>query len=401
MALIFRNARIITGTGEVIPKGWVVLEGPRIRFVGPANRLGTSKKDQVIDLSGKTILPGLIDCHVHLCMDASPDSMVSFTKEPIALHVLKTARHARLTLEAGVTTIRDMGGRDYVDVAVRDGIRAGLLQGPRMLCSGKMICMTGGYGWQFSREADGPEDLRKAVREQIKAGADVIKMMATGGILTKGVDPGAAQLNAEELTAGVEEARKAGRRTATHAQGKEGILNSLRAGVDSIEHGIFLDDEAIALMVKSKSCLVPTLSPPDRILKGGVKAGIPSSVVDRARTALKNHLDSIVKAYRMKVPIAMGTDAGTPLNHHGENLRELALLLKIGMSPMEAILSATKTAAEVLGLHDQIGTLERGKLADLVVVDGDPLEDITLLQKKEKIRAVMKEGQFYRKDLQA
>ena len=269
MAVIFRNARIITGTGDLIRKGLVVLEGPKIRYAGLEKKVNSSKKDQVFDLSGMTILPGLIDCHVHLCMDGSPDSIASLMKEPIALHALKTAHHARLTLDAGITTIRDMGGRDYVDIAVRNGIRSGLLQGPRMLCSGKMICMTGGYGWRYSREAGGPEDVRKAVREQVKAGADVIKMMATGGILSRGPDPGAAQLNTEELRAGVEEARKAGRRTASHVQGKEGIMNSLRAGIDSIEHGIFLDDETIALMLKSKGCLVPTLSPPYRTLNGG------------------------------------------------------------------------------------------------------------------------------------
>ncbi len=401
MAIIFRNGKIITGTGEIFKKGLVVLAGPIIDYVGPEKRLRTSKNDQIIDLMGNTILPGLIDCHVHLCMDGSPDSMVSLLKESIPILTLKTAHHVRLTLEAGLTTVRDMGGRDYVDISIRDGIRSGLLPGPRMICSGKMICMTGGYGWPYSREADGPEEVRKAVREQIKAGADVIKLMATGGILTKGVDPGAAQLSLEELRAGVEEARKADRRTATHAQGKEGIKNSLRAGIDSIEHGISLDDEAIALMLESKAFLVPTLSPPERIVGEGVKAGIPSSLIERARSAMKRHLDSVVKAYKMKIPIAMGTDAGTPLNRHGENLKELELLVKMGMSPMEAIVSATKTASEVLGLEGKIGTLEKGKLADLIVVDGDPLEDITLLQKQEKIKIILKEGQFYKRHLQA
>ena len=401
MTIIFRNARIITGAGEVIEKGWISLDGPAIDSVEPGERFKTSKKDRVFDLSGKTILPGLIDCHVHLCMDGSPDSMASLLKDSISLVTLKAAHHARLTLEAGITTVRDMGGRDYVDIAIRDGIRSGLLQGPRMVCSGKIVCMTGGHGWPFSREADGPDDVRRAVREQIKAGADIIKLMATGGILTKRVAPGAAQLTLEELRAGVEEARKAERKTAAHAQGKEGIQNSLHAGIDSIEHGIFLDDEAAALMVELKTLLVPTLSAPDRVLRGGVKAGLPSSAVERARSAMKNHLDSIVKAYKMKIPIAMGTDAGTPLNRHGENLRELELLMKVGMTPMEAIISATKTASEVLGLEEEIGTLEKGKLADLIVVDGDPLEDMTVLQKREKIAIIMKEGQFYKKDLRS
>jgi imidazolonepropionase-like amidohydrolase len=396
MAIVFRNGKVITGTGEVIERGMVVVDGPVIAFVGPEKRWRISKKDSVFDLSGKAILPGLIDCHVHLCMDGSSDSMTSLMKEPIALNSLKAARHARLTLEAGITTVRDMGGRDYVDLSLRNAIRGKVVQGPRMLCSGKMVCMTGGYGWQYSQEADGPEGVRKAVREQIKAGADVIKLMATGGLLTRGGDGRAAQLTLEELQAGVEEARKAGRRTATHCQGNEGIKNSLLAGIHSIEHGIFLDDEAAALMLERKAFLVPTLSPPHRILRGGVNTGISSFVVAKARSAMKDHHDSIVKAYKAKIPIAMGTDAGTPFNHHGENLEELELLSTVGMSPMEAILSATKTASEALGLEKEIGTLERGKLADLIVVDGDPLEGIRLLQKKEKVAAIMMEGQFFK-----
>lgn len=396
MAIVFRNGRVITGTGEVIERGLLVVDGPVIVFVGPEKTWRISKKDSVFDLSGKAILPGLIDCHVHLCMDGSSDSMASLMKEPIALNSLKAARHARLTLEAGITTVRDMGGRDYVDISLRNAIRGKVVQGPRMLCSGKMVCMTGGYGWQYSQEADGPEGVRKAVREQIKAGADVIKMMATGGILTRGGDGRAAQLTLEELTAGVEETRKAGRRIATHCQGNEGIKNSLLAGITSIEHGIFLDDETAALMLERKAFLVPTLSPPYRILRGGVNAGISSSVVAKARSAMKDHLDSIVKAYKANIPIAMGTDAGTPFNHHGENLEELELLSTVGMSPMEAILSATKTASEVLGLDKEIGTLEKGKLADLIVVDGDPLEGIRLLQEKEKVAAIMMEGQFFK-----
>jgi imidazolonepropionase-like amidohydrolase len=396
MAIVFRNGRVITGTGEVIERGMVVVDGPVITFVGPEKGWRISKKDSLFDLSGKAILPGLIDCHVHLCMDGSSDSMTSLMKEPIALNSLKAARHARLTLEAGITTVRDMGGRDYVDLSLRNAIRGKVVQGPRMLCSGKMVCMTGGYGWQYSQEADGPEGVRKAVREQIKAGADVIKMMATGGILTRGGDGRAAQLTLEELQAGVEEARKAGRRTATHCQGNVGIKNSLLAGIHSIEHGIFLDDEAAALMLERKAFLVPTLSPPHRILRGGVNAGISSFVVAKARAAMKDHHESIVKAYKAKIPIAMGTDAGTPFNHHGENLEELELLSTVGMSPMEAILSATKTASEVLGLEKEIGTLERGKLADLIVVDGDPFEGIRLLQNKEKMAAIMMEGQFFK-----
>ena len=396
MATVFMNGNVIVGTGEVIEKGAVVINGNMITFVGPNKRIRPSKKNIVYDISGKTILPGLIDCHVHLCLDGSPDPITALIKESIPMTTIKMAQHARSTLEAGVTTIRDMGGRDYIDLAIRDSVESGLVKGPRMICSGKIVCMTGGHGWQFGREANGKDGVREAVREQLKAGANLIKMIATGGVMTKGVDPGATQFTLEELIAGVEEARKAGRRTATHAQGTEGIKNSLRAGVDSIEHGFFLDDEAIELMLERKAYLVPTLSAPYQIIKGGVKGGVPRFAVEKSKSVMKSHFRSVRRAYKARIPIAMGTDAGTPFNRHGENLKEMELLVKAGFTPMEAVVATTQTASEVLGLDKKIGTLEKGKLADLVVFDGNPLDDITLLQKKDKLLVVMKEGCFYK-----
>jgi imidazolonepropionase-like amidohydrolase len=318
--------------------------------------------------------------------------MTSIAKESVSTITLKAAQHAKLTLEAGVTSIRDMGGKDYIDIAIRDGIDSELIPGPRMVCSGKAICMTGGHGWQFGREANGMDGVREAAREQLRAGASLIKLMATGGVLTKGVDPGSVQFTLEELIAGVEEARKAGRRTATHAMGTEGIKNALWAGIHSIEHGVYLDDEAIELMLEMKAYLVPTLSAPYHIIKAGTKKGVPAFAVEKSKLVTKTHFQSVRKAHQAGVPIAMGTDAGTPFNRHGENLREMELLIKTGFTPMEAIVAATKTGSEVLGLEKKIGTLEKGKLADLIVVDGDPIRDISLLQKKDKILAIMKEG---------
>jgi imidazolonepropionase-like amidohydrolase len=399
VAILFRNGNVIVGTGEVIEKGTVAVDSNVITYVGPAKRFKISKKDTIFDISGKTILPGLIDAHVHLCIDGSPDPMTSLLKDSIPQLTLKAASHARRTLDAGVTTVRDMGGRDYVDLAIRDGIESGLLQGPRMICSGRVVCMTGGHGWQFGREADGTDEIREAVREQLKAGADFVKMIATGGVMTKGVDPGATQFTLEELLAGVEEARKAGRRTATHAQGTEGIKNSLWAGVNSIEHGFFLDDEAIELMLETNAYLVPTLNAPYQIIRGGVKRGVPRYAVEKSKAVMKSHFQSVRRAYKAKIPIAMGTDAGTPFNCHGENLKEMELLVKAAMTPMEALIATTKTASEVLGLEKKIGTLEKGKLADLIVVDGDPVKDIRLLQNRDKILAIMKEGCLYKNQL--
>ena len=393
------NGKVIIGTGELIEKGMVAVDGNTITYVGPVQRSKSSKKDTVFDISGKTILPGLIDCHVHLCLDGSPDPMTSISKDSIPQLTLKAAHHARQTLEAGVTTVRDMGGRDYVDLAIRDGIESGLLQGPRMICSGRLVCMTGGHGWQFGREASGVDDVREAVREQLKMGVNFIKLIATGGVMTKGVDPGATQFTLEELLAGVEEARKAGRRTATHAQGTEGIKNSLWAGVNCIEHGFFLDDEAIELMLERNAYLVPTLNAPYQIIRGGVKRGVPRYAVEKSKAVMKSHFQSVRRAHRSKIPIAMGTDAGTPFNCHGENLKEMELLTKTGFTPMETIVATAQTASEVLGLGKRIGTLEKGKVADLIVVDGSPLQDITLLQNKDKILAIMKEGCFYKNQL--
>lgn len=396
MTILFRNGRVIIGTGEVIEKGTVTINSNLITNIGITKKIQPSKKDTVFDISGKTILPGMIDAHVHLCLDGSPDPIASVARDSIPQITLKAAHHAMLTLEGGVTTIRDMGGRGYVDIAIRDGIESGLIQGPRMICSGKPICMTGGHGWQFGREANGTDGVRGAVREQLKAGVNLIKLMATGGIMTKGVEPGSTQFTLEELIAGVEEARKAGRRTASHAQGNEGIKNSLWAGINSIEHGIFLDDEAIELMLEMKTYFVPTLSAPYHIARAGTKKGVPAFAVEKSKSTMKDHWESVKKAHKAGVSIAMGTDAGTPFNCHGENLRELELLVKAGFTPIEAIVATTKTASEVLGLEKRIGTLEKGKLADLIVLDGNPLDDISILQKKEKILAIMKEGQFYR-----
>lgn len=399
MAILFRNGRILIGTGESIEDGTMAIENDLITFVGPTKRLQPSRKDTVFEITGKTILPGLIDAHVHLCLDGSPDPIASITQDSIPITTLKAAHHAKLTLDGGVTTVRDMGGKDYIDIAIRDAIESKLIQGPRILCSGKLICMTGGHGWQFGREADGTDRVREAVREQLRAGVNLIKMIATGGIMTKGVEPGSAQFTLEELIAGVEEARKAGRRTATHAQGTEGIKNSLWAGINSIEHGFFLDDEAIELMLEMNAYLVPTLSAPYQIIRGGIRGGVPKYVVEKSKSVMKSHFQSVRKAYKAKIPIAMGTDAGTPYNCHGNNLREMELLVKAGFTSIDAIVATTKTASEVLGLEKRIGTLEKGKAADLIVVDGNPLKDIQLLQKKDKILAIMKEGCFYKNQL--
>ena len=394
MPIVFVDGRVVVGNGKVLERASVLVEGDRIAKVAARN-LKIPKGCPRISLNGGTLLPGFIDAHVHLCLDGSPDPMTAFLNTSLAVSILKAASFARETLMAGVTTIRDMGARDGIDLGLRQAIRTGLVPGPRMLVSGQPICMTGGHGWQLGREANGPDEVRKAAREQIKAGADIVKLMATGGVLTPAVEPGSEQLTEAELRAGVEEAHKAGKKTATHAMGTKGILNALRAGIDSIEHGVYLDDEAVRLMKKRGVPLIPTLAALFQIESKGVKAGIPAFAVEKTIKVKPFHLASIRLARQAGVAVAMGTDAGTPFNLHGENLQELQLLVQhCGFSPLEAIEAGTRVSAQVLGLEKELGTIEEGKFADLVVVDGDPLDDINILLQRTSIRWVVHSGRI-------
>jgi imidazolonepropionase-like amidohydrolase len=255
--------------------------------------------------------------------------------------------------------------------------------------------MTGGHGHWVGREADGPDDVRKAVREQLRAGADCIKLIATGGVMTPGVDPRSPQFTEEEMRAGVEEAHKAFRVVGAHAQATEGIKNAVRAGVDSIEHGIYLDDEAVALMRERGTVLVPTLIAPVQISRHGIAAGVPAFMVEKSDRVQSVHRESFTRALHAGVRIAMGTDAGTPFNRHGANAEELALMVAAGMTPAQALVAATRTAAELLGLAEQTGTLAPGKQADLLVVEGDPLSEIGVLS--SGVVGVMRAGSWVRR----
>ncbi|UCH21503.1 MAG: amidohydrolase family protein [Deltaproteobacteria bacterium] len=391
MTTAFVDGSVIIGDGRVLEHATVIVEGEKIVKVAKGN-VNIPEDAQKIAMDGQVLLPGFIDSHVHLCMDSSPDPMTSALSESQTMTALKAANFGRQTLLAGITSVRDMGGKDGIDLGIRQAINYGLIPGPRMLASGKLICMTGGHGWQFGLEVNGADEVRRAAREQIKAGVDIVKLMATGGVLTPAVEPGSEQLTEAELRAGVEEAHKAGKSTATHAMGTKGILNALRAGIDSIEHGVYLDEEAVSLMKERDVPLIPTLSALFNIESKGIEAGIPAFAVEKTLKVKPYHLESIRMAREAGVRIAMGTDAGTPFNIHGANLSELKFLVDCGFAPMEAIEAGTRIAAQVLGVDKELGTVEEGKLADLIMVEGKLLDNIEILLKRESIRLVMQGG---------
>lgn len=384
------GGRLIDGTGTApIEDVLVIIEGDRIRSVGQAGATPIPRGAEVIDVTGKTVMPGLINCHTHLCMDGGLDPFIAVQHRSATENVLLAAKHAEATLRAGVTTVRDLGGWEGVDLGLKKAISDGLILGPRMLVSGNPLCMTGGTAHYISREVDGPDEARKGAREQLKAGADVVKVMATGGVLTPGTDPGSAQLTYEELGAAVEEAKKAGKLSAAHAHGATGARNAIRAGVDSIEHGCFLDGEAIDLMLESGTFYVPTLAPSYEIVTRGPEFGMPAFMIERAQRASDAHLVSLRRAREAGVRIAAGNDGGTPFNRADNLASELELMVAGGMSCVEALATAHRTAAELLCMAEEIGTVEPGKLADLVVLDADPQADISAVR---QVHLVMKAG---------
>lgn len=388
MKLYVKAGTLIDGTGKDMQKDKVlVIENGEI--IDIADSFTAEAEDEVLDYSDKAIMPGMINAHVHIGDDPngkkesySDIEWIFFCQENIDK-----------LLKSGVTYIRNLGTERYADVKIRHAMEKGLTQKIGMVVSGPFITMTGGHGYYMGIEADGVDECRKAARTIIKNGADVVKIMATGGVLTPGVEPGAAQLTMEEIKAAVDEAHRADKRTATHAQGTTGIKNAVMAGIDSVEHGIYLDDEVIQMMLDRGTYLVPTLIAPLAIVEGGDEAGLPDFVMRKARMVLEAHRESFRKAHKAGVKIAMGTDAGTPLNYHNKTYRELELMVENGMTPMEAVVAATKTSAELLRVEDKYGTLEKGKMADLIVLSENPLENIGTLGHVEH---VIKEGKIVR-----
>lgn len=398
--LLLEGVTLIDGLGgPPTASASVAIEDGRIRAVGPRESLRDWRgRCEVRDVAGLTLMPGLIDCHVHITMDGAASGQID-PNESDALAVLRAAKFAEETLAAGVTTVRDVGGKNYIEFALRAAIEEGLYKGPRLVLSGKSLSITA-RGMEFFpgmyREANGPDDVKKGAREQLKVGADFLKVYATGAVMTPGEQPGAPQYDVEEMQAAVEEARKQGKKVAAHAHGAQGIRNALLAGVSTIEHGTYLhtSEDLLSLMAERGAFLVPTLKATYLIGHMGTEAGIPAFMVEKAKVVFEHQLESVRQARESGIPIAMGTDVATPYNLHGENAGELGMMVQAGMSPMESIVASTKVAAAACGLGEETGTIEPGKWADLLLVDGDPSQDISILEDRSRIKLVIKQGQI-------
>jgi imidazolonepropionase-like amidohydrolase len=299
-----------------------------------------------------------------------------------------------MTIEAGFTTVRDVGSRDHSIFTLKRAIESGILPGPLIVGAGLVICMIGGHARFIGQEVNGTEQVRQAVAAQVAAGAGVIKVIASGGVLTPGTSPDQAQMTMEELSAAVDAARRAQKKVAAHAHGASGMKNAIRAGVNSIEHATLMDDAAGELMKEHGVYMVPTLSALAATAAARPGCGIPESVCEKSRSMTKRHHASFRKAHRSGILIAMGTDAGTPLNYHGDNAQELERMATLGMTPMEAIVASTASAARLIGIENSVGTLVQGMQADLVVLDGNPLTRIGVLRDRSRIMGVMKAGKF-------
>ncbi|HYL84785.1 MAG TPA: amidohydrolase family protein [Candidatus Angelobacter sp.] len=389
-------------TGQLRTGQAIVIEGDKITQVTSAAEIKPAEGDATIDLPDATVLPGLIDMHTHLTFDLSslgyPGLGISTARE--ALH---GARNARRTLEAGFTTVRNLGAFDYSDIALRDAINDGDVIGPRIVASGPALGITGGhcdenllppaFHFQGGGVADGIEAVQHKVREVIKYGADVIKICATGGVLSKGDDPNASQYTLEEMKAIVADAHRLGRRVAAHAHGAEGVRWASEAGVDSIEHGHLMDDAAIATLKKNGTYLVPTLFLGEYMEKNMDRSDVPEFSKQKMRDVAAAMQKNVKKAFDAGVKVAFGTDAA--VYPHGLNAGEFHVYVKLGMTPLAAIQTATMNASDLLGSKFNVGTLEPGKFADVIAVDGDPTKDVTTL---EHVRFVMKGGVVYKND---
>jgi len=404
--IAFVGGRLIDGRGgPPLKEGAIVIRGKNIEAVGPSEAIQIPGQAKLFDVSGMTIMPGMTDMHVHLYWNGEPNLALHSYKESTAFRAVKAVAYIQRSLEAGFTTLRSGGEVGFLDVALRDAAELGIIWGSRVIACGYSISGTGGHAdkfppWLYRTDevrllADGPDECLKAVRNQIKMKVDWIKFHASGGVMDPFSNPQLQEYSDREMETIINEAHARGKLTFAHAQGAGGIRAAVRAGVDSIEHGFYLEDDIVEMMLRKGTYLVPTLVALRRIIDAGEKGGIPKESLEKAIPHGEAHVASFQKAYKAGIKICMGTDCGSPYNYHGDNAHELSLMVRNGMKEMDAIVACTKRAAEALRMQDKIGTLENGKWADVVVVEGDPLKDIQVLAEKTNIKLVMKEGKIY------
>ncbi|MFH1091331.1 MAG: amidohydrolase family protein [Pseudomonadota bacterium] len=399
------GGRLIDGTGkEPLENSIIVIEGRLITRVGTVDRIQPPAAAKTVDLAGHTIMPGLMDLHVHLCAGEGEVLLsLSLLDKPMTLIGVKGFARARKALEMGFTTLRDAGDIGHLAVSLREAINSGVVEGPRIIAGGRYLSATGGQGdllppWLQRTDAagnvaDGADEIRKYVRQQIKMNNDWIKFAATGTGLRAAWDE--QQFSDEEMKVIVGESHAKGRKVFAHCGYFKGTLAAVRAGVDSVEHGCERTEELCDLMVEKGTFLVPTLIAVNSLVQGGERLGFSAQIQENYRHMLESQVRSFKTALEAGVKIALGTDAGLPTVPHGASASELELLVRYGLRPMQAIMAATSQAASCLKMEDKLGTVEEGKLADLVVVQGDPLEDIKVLQVRENIKMVLKEGAVY------
>lgn len=379
MQVIYNFGLIDVINKKYIDNSYMVIEGEKIVEIGNQSTLTDYQRNSGIDLKGKTVMPGMFNLHIH-ALSTPIANPASLNWEDPAKFAIRGLVHLQQHLKSGVTFVRDMNGRKMAEVGLRDAIREKIVVGPDYFVAGQCLTMTGGHGSNTGRECDGPIDCKRAAREQLKRGVDFIKVMATGGVMSPGMNEDETQLDEEEMAAAIAEAHKVGKKTAVHAHGASGIKNAIRAGIDSVEHGSYLDDECIELMLERNTAYVPTLAVDYYLFKYGAERGVQKYAMDKAKRAHESHIKGFLKAWEAGVLIGVGTDAGTPFNPHYGTYMEFVSMVNLGLDPFDVLAAGTINSAKIAGVDRWCGSLTVGKKANFIVLDENPIDNIYVLK---------------------